>query len=131
MLIAHSKKIAVTFSSLFRERKIIKKYRATVKGQTDFSLPFTITDEIDGKPARSTILTRDLDSTGDTVLTIEIETGRKHQIRKHLAAICHPVVGDRLYGGSDTPKHDLQLQSYYLKFNHPIGGTKCEYILDD
>jgi tRNA pseudouridine32 synthase/23S rRNA pseudouridine746 synthase len=130
ILIAHSKKMAVTLSSLFSERKIVKQYRATVKGEFDFSLPCSITNDISGKPARSTILACDLNSSGNTVLTVDIKTGRKHQIRKHLAAIGHPVIGDRLYGEA-MPEINLQLQSFYLKFNNPLDGTACEYILDD
>ena len=129
ILLAHSKKMAAKLSQLFKDRKIIKRYQATVTGHIDISLPLIITDEIDSKPARSTILASRRNEHGDTVLNIEIETGRKHQIRKHLAGIGHPVTGDRLYG-SDQTDADLQLQSSYMKFTCPVTNKEKEYSLD-
>lgn len=51
-------------------------------------------------------------------LEIELETGRTHQIRVHLAHIGYPVIGDTLYG--DAVLRDLQLFSYRIQFIHPI-----------
>ncbi|HEX5035873.1 MAG TPA: RluA family pseudouridine synthase [bacterium] len=52
-----------------------------------------------------------------TLLKVVIKTGRRHQIRVHLAAIGHPIVGDALYGG---PKADrLYLHASRLKFRYP------------
>jgi tRNA pseudouridine32 synthase/23S rRNA pseudouridine746 synthase len=63
-----------------------------------------------------------------TIVHIEIETGRKHQIRKHMAALGYPVIGDRLYGSTQL-EENLQLQSRYLKFDCPITGETREYSL--
>ena len=57
------------------------------------------------------------------------ETGRKHQIRKHLSELGYPIVGDRLYG-SGKSEENLQLQSNYLKFNCPLTDKTQEYSLD-
>lgn len=57
-------------------------------------------------------------------LEVALETGRTHQIRVHLAAIGHPVVGDPAYGG-DRSGLDLErpfLHAYRLAFAHPAGG---------
>ena len=51
---------------------------------------------------------------------------RKHQIRRHLAEIGHPVVGDRLYG-SPGDREDLQLVSEFLAFDCPVGGDRKEF----
>jgi len=51
-----------------------------------------------------------------TWLEIELETGRAHQIRAHLASINHPVVGDRKYGKKDNEKHQI-LHAYKLIMN--------------
>ncbi len=65
-----------------------------------------------------------------TLLLLQLETGRTHQIRVHLQAIGYPVVGDPVYG--PTGKHDtLQLSrqflhAYQLAFNHPITGQRIE-----
>ncbi|MCK4833947.1 MAG: RNA pseudouridine synthase [Gammaproteobacteria bacterium] len=128
MILAHSKKMATTFSELFKNRKIQKQYRATVEGTMDkLVLPYSITSDIDNKPAHSKIISLDRHDNTTTVI-IEIETGRKHQIRKHLSGLGHPIVGDRLYGTGASDK-DLQLQSCYLKFICPLTATVREYSL--
>lgn len=63
-----------------------------------------------------------------TLLEMELETGRTHQIRVHMAHIGHPLVGDWLYGTED---HDLaprqMLHSCYLRFIHPVSGREMEF----
>ncbi len=128
IIIAHSKKIAKDFADLFRNREIEKRYRATVEGElSELDLPHQISIKIEGKPAISSILTIEQNDNMATI-AIEIETGRKHQIRKHLSEIGHPIVGDRLYGSGQS-EENLQLQSNYLKFTCPITKTKKEYFL--
>lgn len=51
-----------------------------------------------------------------SILELRLITGRTHQIRLHMAAIGHPVIGDALYGASDGI---LMLHSYYISFSHP------------
>ena len=136
MILAHSKKMAAAFSSLFKNREIQKQYRATVTGHLDdITLPHSITQAIDEKPALSKIISVEQLELNSRLI-IEIETGRKHQIRKHLAALGHPIVGDRLYGREKSAEdasiesdEDLQLQSYYLKFTCPVTGALKEYSL--
>ena len=128
IIIAHSKKMAKYFAELFRKRQIEKRYLATVEGKLDeLTLPHEITIKIDDKPAISRILSIEQNDTTATV-SIEIETGRKHQIRKHLSEIGHPVVGDRLYG-SGQYEENLQLRSNYLKFTCPSTKTEKVYSL--
>jgi tRNA pseudouridine32 synthase/23S rRNA pseudouridine746 synthase len=129
IIIAHSKKVAAAFSALFKNRHIQKQYLATVEGSLNhLTLPYTITDEIDNKPAVSKIIATEALENNKTILTIEIETGRKHQIRQHLAGLNYPIVGDRLYGSTQSAE-DLQLQSCYLKFICPVTNTIREYSL--
>lgn len=81
----------------------------------------------DGKPARTQygVLRR---WGARALLSIELETGRTHQIRVHMAHIGHPLVGDFLYGTEDR---DLisrpALHSGYLSFLHPITGEKLQF----
>ena len=66
-----------------------------------------------------------------TLLLLQLETGRTHQIRVHLKAIGHPVVGDPVYGSGNTrrglalPRQFLH--AYQLKFTHPITGIPLEF----
>jgi tRNA pseudouridine32 synthase/23S rRNA pseudouridine746 synthase len=136
IILAHSKKVASAFSDLFKKRHIQKQYKATVEGSLNhLTLPYTISSEIDNKPALSKIIALEQQENNishknhSTIITIEIETGRKHQIRKHLAESGYPIVGDRLYGSGQSDEN-LQLRSNYLKFNCPVTNTVREYSLD-
>ena len=104
ILVAHSKKMAAALSTLFRDREVEKRYRTVVRG--DFTArpnPDRVELPIDGKDAVSEFVLQQVSADGlQSLLDVRIETGRKHQIRRHLAAVGHPVVGDRLYGRGGT-----------------------------
>jgi 23S rRNA pseudouridine1911/1915/1917 synthase len=58
---------------------------------------------------------------GRTLLEVQLESGRTHQIRVHLAALRHPVVGDPVYGRPQTPMPPRQfLHAGHLEFRHPM-----------
>ncbi len=62
-----------------------------------------------------------------TLIELELETGRTHQIRVHMSSIGHPLLGDNLYGGSETIFNTRQaLHAYYLKFIHPLTKETME-----
>ena len=54
------------------------------------------------------------------LLRVEIETGRKNQIRVHMQTLGHPVVGDDKYGHTKNPLKRLGLHASKLSFLHPI-----------
>ena len=58
-----------------------------------------------------------------TSLEVTLETGRKNQIRVHLAESGHPIVGDRAYGSRQNPLGRLGLHAFQLGFKHPVLGT--------
>ena len=59
-----------------------------------------------------------------SLLEIELLTGKKNQIRVHLAEYGHPVVNDDKYGRKGRITGRLALHSQYLSFNHPFGGKR-------
>ncbi len=64
---------------------------------------------------------------GRSLLELTLETGRKHQIRVQLAAIGHPILGDRKYGARTDTARRLALHSCELKFRHPVSGAAMEF----
>jgi len=130
IILAHSKKMATVFSDLFKNRKITKIYKAVIAGKLQqLTLPYTINSDIDNKPAVTHIKEQVHNSNDTSTLIIEIETGRKHQIRKHLAEINHPILGDRLYGEAPF-ENDLQLTACLLEFECPIDKQIKSYSLN-
>ncbi|MCY3578816.1 MAG: RluA family pseudouridine synthase [bacterium] len=64
-------------------------------------------------------------------LELQLETGRTHQIRVHLAAIGHPVLGDDLYGGPGAPDMSRPaLHAHTLVFAHPGTGEQLRFQVD-
>jgi 23S rRNA pseudouridine1911/1915/1917 synthase len=62
-----------------------------------------------------------------TLVEVRLETGRKHQIRVHLAEHGHPIVGDRAYGSGSNPVRRLALHATKLAFKHPQSGKSLEF----
>lgn len=56
---------------------------------------------------------------GNTLLNVEIKTGRTHQIRVHLSSIKHPILGDKMYGKKDDYKR-VMLHCRHIGFVHPV-----------
>ena len=65
----------------------------------------------------------------NTLLEINIETGRTHQIRVHLAEIGYPIVGDYIYsnGKNKFGVKGQMLHAYKIKFKHPTTNKEVEY----
>lgn len=66
-------------------------------------------------------------SNGYSLVECELETGRKNQIRVHMAQLGHPVVGDRKYGSDKDPMRRLGLHAYMLCFTHPVTGKHLRF----
>lgn len=98
VIFAQNAEAKASMIPLFKDQKIVKIYRAIVSGRVSDQLQ-SITRDIDGDSA--TTLVQVLDRTRSaSYLELRIKTGRTHQIRKHLAAVRHPVLGDKSYAGS-------------------------------
>ncbi len=112
---------------LFKEERLVKIYRAIAIGRVSDQLK-TITRDIDGESA--TTLVNVLDRNRDaSYLELRIHTGRTHQIRKHLAAMRHPVLGDKEYAGEQRGNPVFRsvprqmLHACRLILPDPLGGT--------
>jgi tRNA pseudouridine32 synthase/23S rRNA pseudouridine746 synthase len=118
IILAHDSQAAAKLSTLFQARDMHKFYQAWVVDDCEVpAAGLTLTYELDGKSAITHIQKIRTDNT-KTLLDVTIETGRKHQIRRHLANIGHPIVGDRVYGKKANV--GLQLLAYRLEFICPF-----------
>ena len=142
-------------SLAFEQRRVHKRYTAVVNGvlRNDPSHPMpesgwntinlpllldwqnrprSVVNHTEGKPS----LTRwrlaepePGDPPGTTRLTLEPVTGRSHQLRVHLQAIGHPIVGDPLYGSSPPdPAQRLLLHAEGIRFPHPATGEVMAFV---
>jgi tRNA pseudouridine32 synthase/23S rRNA pseudouridine746 synthase len=132
ILVAHSRSMAAALAELFRTRAIEKRYLALVAG--DFSTqpnPLRVETPIDGKSAVSEFSLQHVSVGGErSLVEVSIETGRKHQVRRHLAELGHPVIGDRRYGAGEDDGVDLQLTACLLALQCPVNDRPVEYRLD-
>jgi RluA family pseudouridine synthase len=62
-----------------------------------------------------------------SLLEIDLLTGRKHQIRVHLADNGNPIVGDKKYGKKDDRNIRIALHSLSISFKHPVSGRECVF----
>ena len=108
-----------------------KKYWAVVEGKLTPPLrTWSIEAKLDNKHSHTIVTNGHYSRDSDTTeLVVELKTGRYHQIRRHLAASGHPLVGDYRYGRRSDAKKTLQLCAYELCFNDPETGTRCCYTL--
>lgn len=129
-------------SKAFQNRLTKKHYQAIIYGKPDITSgsvelplrcdwenrPLQIVDFEQGKPA----LTH-WKSVEETQLGTRVEltpvTGRSHQLRVHMQAMGHPIIGDRFYASPEqiAASHRLLLHAEYLGFPHPVTGTWIEF----
>jgi 23S rRNA pseudouridine1911/1915/1917 synthase len=138
LLFAKTDEAKVCLQSRWDETK--KRYLAVVHGRCGKGAE-TITTYLAENSARGVYSTGDpqkgkwaqttyamLKETKDfALLDVELLTGRKHQIRVHLADQGHPVVGDKRYDRADTAHRRLALHARSLSFRHPVSGAMLTF----
>ena len=137
MVFAKTSKAAARLSKSFLNREITKKYLAIVKGRMDKKSSELI-DYIDrdssgnsfikdsGKKAILEYTELDYNEKCDcSLLSIELKTGRHHQIRVQFASRGHYLLGDQRYGKKDN--RQISLFCYYLSFIHPVTKKRLEF----
>jgi len=142
MIVAKDDRAHLALSEMFHRHEIDRRYLALVRGHPDHD-DFIVDAPLGrdgarirvrpatGKEAATQILVQDrLPRT--SLLEARPRTGRTHQIRVHLAAIGHPVLGDRRYGGGGEDAAALGLSrpflhSWRIAFDHPITGQSIQF----
>ena len=147
MVIAKDETSYSNLKDQFRDRTVKKVYHALVQGHMD-PAEGTIDAPIDrhpkedyrfavvlnGKPSVTHYKTLEY-FPAVSLVEIELETGRTHQIRVHFAALHHPLAGDMTYGADHTIATRLELTRPWLhakeiRFNHPITGSPLAFSCD-
>ncbi|MBB5346483.1 RluA family pseudouridine synthase [Desulfoprunum benzoelyticum] len=132
VLLAHGRSAAAALSRMFQTREIEKRYRAEIHGILGPVGEVMVCDApLDGKTSRTVVTVQEICAErGTSRVDIVLETGRYHQIRRHLSSLGHPLVGDRRYGaGNDSA--ELQLVAWSLAFICPFTGRQRRYSLDN
>lgn len=147
MVVAKSERAYTHLKRAFKERTVGKIYHCLVQGH-----PFPQQGTIDAPIARDhrhswkmgvvaggrpsiTHYTTIETLGGAALLEVNLETGRTHQIRVHMAAIHHPAIGDPLYGSDPTLSEKVGLDRQWLhacrlSFDHPGSGEAMEFTSD-
>jgi 23S rRNA pseudouridine1911/1915/1917 synthase len=129
MLFAKTSKAASRLSEQIRQHKTEKIYLARVEGRVD-SKRRRLESVVDNKQAALEFERIGADEKFSH-LKVLLETGRKHQIRKQLSDIGHPICGDTLYGSKTSFKEGIALVSYSFAFSHPISKESITITLPD
>jgi 23S rRNA pseudouridine1911/1915/1917 synthase len=143
LVFARSEAAKRKLQAQFREHKIDRQYLAIVEGrmkeeqgavqnylaENRVYRVYVTEDSEAGKLAISHYRVRQR-SSKYTWLEVTTRTGRKHQIRVHLAGLGHPIIGDKEYGSVKNPLNRLGLHASRLGFVHPITGKKMIFEVD-
>ncbi|HMN20618.1 MAG TPA: RluA family pseudouridine synthase [Ottowia sp.] len=145
MLLARGARMQRALSMAFAERRVQRDYEALVHGRLlgdgldDWQLidlplrldwphrPRSRVDHAHGKPSRTRWRALGWDAASDTTrVALQPITGRSHQLRLHLSALGHPIVGDALYGPAGDPAPRLMLHACALGLAHPLTGDALD-----
>lgn len=140
LMIAKNDEAHIKLAEELKDKKSLRKYWAIVHGNLSkdrgvIEAPIGRSDKdrkkqavtAKGKPALTRFQV--LECFGDySLVELQLETGRTHQIRVHMAYIGHPVAGDEVYGSRKTLKgHGQFLHARTLGFTHPRTGETMEF----
>ena len=135
VLVAKTRAAEVSLNRLFQERNVRKGYIAVVTGRLEGT--GNVETPIEGRNAftawESLEVTRALRTEWVTTVSLVPRTGRTHQLRRHMAEMGHPVLGDTLYGreGEVLRGKGLFLCACSLDFTHPLTCEELRLTTDE
>lgn len=144
LLVAKTESVFFDLQKQFQERKVEKKYLALVHGiiepeKGEINYPIgrlrggkfgVVNDGRDAKTLYSTEKVYENNLEKFTLVELSPKTGRTHQIRVHMKALNHPLVGDKLYVGRKNYRKDIKwcprmfLHAKSIKFTDPVSGKE-------
>lgn len=131
MVVAHTRPAVKELTALFAKRQVVKRYEAVVAGQWLATVPHRCEDSIDERRAFTEIESAEYVSLSDhSKLSVRLHTGRKHQIRRHLAAMNYPILGDKRYGDEDS-EMELALMATELAFDCPFSNQSIQCFVPE
>lgn len=150
VVMARNAAVQRALSEAFAQRTVSKQYVAVVYGQLHaargqwqtidlpiavdwLNRPRRVIDPLQGKPSLTRYQVARYDALRRcTEVLLEPQTGRTHQLRLHLQAIGHPIVGDTLYAPAEvaTLAPRLLLHACALAFTHPVDGRPMAFALE-
>lgn len=144
IIIAKNDKAHLELTNMFQNKEIKKTYLAIVKGKLNKKKGRIATQIGRDRNDRKKMAVLDSLTQGKNAITnfrvidqnekfsllkVDIETGRTHQIRVHMKYMGYPILGDAVYGRPDSEKRQM-LHAYKLEFLHPITKEKMEIIAE-
>jgi 23S rRNA pseudouridine1911/1915/1917 synthase len=128
MVFAKSAQANRVLSERFRTHDLERAYQAVVAGEFPGDLA-RIDKPVGGRPAVTHVAVRERFGARATLLDCRLETGRTHQIRLHVLAMGHPVLGDGRYGAPfrAAPAPRMALHATTLGFRHPLSGAPLAF----
>ena len=144
IIIAKNDKAHLELTNMFQNKEIKKTYLAIVKGKINKKKGRIATQIGRDRNDRKKMAVLDSLTQGKNAITnfrvidqnekfsllkVDIETGRTHQIRVHMKYMGYPILGDAVYGRPDSERRQM-LHAYKLEFLHPITKEKMEIIAE-
>ena len=139
MIFAKNKKVQTDLQFNWNENVLERKYYAVCEGILEKqegviesylteskSLKVYATIKEDGKLARTAFKVMKTNKT-NTLLELQLETGRKNQIRAHLEYVGYPIIGDKKYGATTNPLGRVALHAGTIVFTHPVTGEEMNF----
>jgi 23S rRNA pseudouridine1911/1915/1917 synthase len=142
LVLAKDKSTKAKMQKLFKDREIVKEYTTLVWGKLEprvgeINIPLgrgskdrlKVVPSVTGRESHTIYeVTEYFPKSNTSLLKVGLKTGRTHQIRVHMSAIGHPVVGDPKYSNKKVELERQFLHASHIQFIHPVTGKAVDII---